>query len=233
MSGPTVDGRALGERLRRALGAVPDAACGDAAGDDGPVERVEDALDALETLLDLGWADPARVEDLLTAEQAGGTRGVRSLAEDLAVARLRARTAGQDGREAVARARAAVARSHRLAAEAARRRAATGRPGPDDADDADRVAALERQVEQLRTALSSRPRIEHAVGVVMATVGCDAERAWDLLSRLSQHTNVKVRVAADALTGAVAAGGGVPPEVTAALRVLAAGGRLGAGRGAR
>lgn len=88
-------------------------------------------------------------------------------------------------------------------------------------------------MEQLRTALSNRPGIEHAVGVVMVTVGCDAEKAWDLMSRLSQHTNVKLRVMAAALTEAVAGGRGVPPEVAAALRLLAAGGRLGAALGER
>lgn len=94
-----MDGRALGARLRRALGdrVVPGTDAGVAAGvaaEDGAEDRVEDALDALEALLDLDWVEPHRVEALLAAEEVAGGPGVRSLAEDLAVARLRARTAG-------------------------------------------------------------------------------------------------------------------------------------------
>lgn len=170
----------------------------------GPDLDGEEAVAALGVLLDLGWVEPDRVEARLGNEPA-----VRSLAEDLAVARLRARTATDRSRDLRRRTDAVLARSQEL----------LGR-GPGQEGDS-RVAALEREVEQLRAALESRPRIEHAVGIVMQLVGCDETVAWDLLSRLSQHTNVKVRVMADALAARVSGGHGVPADVAAGLRALA------------
>lgn len=48
------------------------------------------------------------------------------------------------------------------------------------------------QVEQLDTALRSRPVIDQACGIVMYLRGCDAKEAFDLLRRMSQHSNRKV-----------------------------------------
>lgn len=171
----------------------------------GPDLDGEEAVSALRVLLDLGWVEPDRVEARLGNEPA-----VRSLAEDLAVARLRARTATERSRDLRRRTDAVLARSQEL------------RRQPPARDGEDRVAALEREVEQLRTTLENRPRIEHAVGIVMQLVGCDETRAWELLSRLSQHTNVKVRLMAEALADRVGGGRGVPPDVAAGLRALAA-----------
>ncbi|PRY14541.1 ANTAR domain-containing protein [Kineococcus rhizosphaerae] len=220
-----VDEPALGERLRRAFGerSVP----GDGADDEGVLDRVADAIEALGALLDLGWVQPEPVADLLARadpdQHAPVGDGVRSLAEDLAVARLRARTAGERSRDAVERARVVVARSEQLAQEVQERfvtsRRACGEAGA-------RVQALEEETRQLRTALENRPPIEHAVGIVMHAVGCDADTAWRSLSTLSQHLNVKVRVLAANLADGASHGTGLSPEVLAALRVLAAGGRL-------
>ena len=55
----------------------------------------------------------------------------------------------------------------------------------------------------------------------MQLAGCDAAAAFELLSRLSQHTNVKVRVMADALAARVGEGRGVPHDLADALRELA------------
>jgi len=41
--------------------------------------------------------------------------------------------------------------------------------------------------------MSSRATIEQAKGVVMATTGCDAEAAFDVLVRQSLHENRKLR----------------------------------------
>ncbi|MEZ0166112.1 ANTAR domain-containing protein [Kineococcus sp. LSe6-4] len=150
---------------------------------------------------------------------------VRSLAEDLAVARARARTAGERSRELRRRTETVLARSQELARQRPERRGAGDHAGDhagEHAGEQDRVAALEREVEHLRRALENRPCTERAVGIVMQLLGCDADTAWDRLSRLSQHTNVKVRVVAEALAGHVASGRGVPPEVVAALTSLAA-----------
>ncbi|GAB3468427.1 ANTAR domain-containing protein [Kineococcus endophyticus] len=174
----------------------------------GPDAHGDEAVAALRVLLDLGWVEPDRVEARLGREPA-----VRSLAEDLAVARLRARTAAERSRDLQRRTDAVLARAQELRRQTPPRAEAGG--------EADRVAALEREVAQLRTALENRPRIEHAVGIVMQLVGCDETLAWDLLSRLSQHTNVKVRVMADALASRVGDGHGVPADVAAGLRALA------------
>ncbi|WJD96453.1 ANTAR domain-containing response regulator [Streptomyces antimycoticus] len=48
------------------------------------------------------------------------------------------------------------------------------------------------QVDQLDTALRTRPVVDQACGIVMYVLGCDAEQAFDLLRRLSQRTNKKL-----------------------------------------
>ncbi|WP_432574675.1 ANTAR domain-containing protein [Kineococcus sp. SYSU DK005] len=142
---------------------------------------------------------------------------VRSLAEDLAVARVRSSTAVQDSREAVARACAAIERAEALSAQLAQRleQAESAR-----AQVAARAGALGEEVQQLRTALDHRPQLQHAVGVVMLVLGCDADAAWKVLTRLSQHTNRKVRHIADSLTAQVACGAGPSEDLVAVLRLL-------------
>ena len=48
------------------------------------------------------------------------------------------------------------------------------------------------QVEQLDSALRSRPVIDQACGIVMCLRGCDAREAFELLRRMSQHSNRKL-----------------------------------------
>ncbi|MGP3983056.1 ANTAR domain-containing protein [Streptomyces sp. KR80] len=55
------------------------------------------------------------------------------------------------------------------------------------------------EVDQLDTALRSRPLVDQACGIVMYVLGCDAETAMSLLRRLSQHTNRKVSDLAEGL----------------------------------
>lgn len=57
-------------------------------------------------------------------------------------------------------------------------------------------AALE-EVEQLDSALRSRPVVDRACGIVMAVVGCDEDEAFGLLRRLSQRTNRKLSALAE------------------------------------
>jgi hypothetical protein len=65
------------------------------------------------------------------------------------------------------------------------------------------------QVEQLHEAMRSRAVIEQAKGVLVARCGITAEEAFERLSRASQDTNVKLRVAAEHLVReATAAGAG-------------------------
>jgi GAF domain-containing protein len=64
---------------------------------------------------------------------------------------------------------------------------------------------------QLEGALESRVVIEQAKGVLIGTLGVDAERAFDLLRQGSQRANTKLRdVAAEVVAGAVA---GRPPSI--------------------
>src|SRR4051812_45293723 len=54
------------------------------------------------------------------------------------------------------------------------------------------VAQLQEEVAQLRAALSRRPVIDLAKGVVMALTGCDETQAFRELSQISQTHNVKL-----------------------------------------
>lgn len=48
-------------------------------------------------------------------------------------------------------------------------------------------------VEQLRQAMESRAVIEQAKGILIASMGCDPDQAFDLLRQQSQSENVKLR----------------------------------------
>lgn len=72
-------------------------------------------------------------------------------------------------------------------------------------------AELQREVEQLRQALQTRPGIDQAVGIIMATLGCDSETAFAALAKVSQNTNTKVREVAQDLIDQVGAGVLTPP----------------------
>jgi GAF domain-containing protein len=52
-------------------------------------------------------------------------------------------------------------------------------------------------VSSLRTAMSSRSVIEQAKGIVMARERCTADEAFAVLTRLSQHTHLKLRMVAE------------------------------------
>lgn len=53
--------------------------------------------------------------------------------------------------------------------------------------------------EQLREAMASRAAIEQAKGIVMATSGCGADEAFEVLKQQSQHENRKLREVAEDL----------------------------------
>lgn len=63
---------------------------------------------------------------------------------------------------------------------------------------------LEEQVAGRRATASGRSRIDQAKGLVMATRGCDAETAWQMLFRASREQDVQVHDLADALVRAAA-----------------------------
>jgi AmiR/NasT family two-component response regulator len=86
---------------------------------------------------------------------------------------------------------------------------------------------LRREVADLRRAMRTRPAIDLARGILMATFNLSPEAAWTVLVTASQNTNTKLHVLAQDLVGTVQ---GVPlPEevqqqvaaaVTRARRVM-------------
>jgi hypothetical protein len=54
-------------------------------------------------------------------------------------------------------------------------------------------------VSNMQTAMASRAVIEQAKGLIMAQERCSPETAFNLLVRLSQHQNVKLRTVAEAI----------------------------------
>ncbi|UGY94392.1 ANTAR domain-containing response regulator [Streptomyces gobiensis] len=55
------------------------------------------------------------------------------------------------------------------------------------------------QVDQLATALRTRPVIDQACGILMHVLGCDADEAFSLLRQLSQRSNRKMSELAGAV----------------------------------
>ncbi|MFI9201103.1 GAF and ANTAR domain-containing protein [Streptomyces sp. NPDC053048] len=64
-------------------------------------------------------------------------------------------------------------------------------------------------VDELDTALRSRPVVDQACGILMHLMGCDADAAFAVLRRASQHTNRKL---ADLARAVVATRGAVLPR---------------------
>ncbi|MGW1720275.1 ANTAR domain-containing protein [Streptomyces sp. NPDC002156] len=62
---------------------------------------------------------------------------------------------------------------------------------------------LRVEVVQLRRAMQTRPVIDLARGVLMASFGLSADDAWQVLVSVSQNTNTKLHEVADSLVGAV------------------------------
>jgi AmiR/NasT family two-component response regulator len=65
----------------------------------------------------------------------------------------------------------------------------------------DRIEELHRTVAGLRQAMEHRAVIEQAKGIIIADTGLDADRAFQLLVRQSQHENRKLRDVAAWLVG--------------------------------
>ncbi|MEZ3179823.1 ANTAR domain-containing protein [Streptomyces pimonensis] len=76
----------------------------------------------------------------------------------------------------------------------------------------ERLRVLREEVEQLRQAIVSRPVIDQARGILMATYDCTSDEAWHILREASQLSNTKLRTLAQALTAGAEAEGVPPPE---------------------
>ncbi|MDH6566913.1 anti-anti-sigma factor [Streptomyces sp. SAI-117] len=99
-------------------------------------------------------------------------------------------------------------------------------PGPlPDAEEQPRPMDVDRElrveVDQLRRAMRTRPAIDVARGIVMASFGLSAEDAWTVLVTASQNTNTKMHHLAEDLMGAVH-GDPVPERVQRQLAVAVA-----------
>ncbi|WP_461017010.1 ANTAR domain-containing protein [Streptomyces daliensis] len=58
------------------------------------------------------------------------------------------------------------------------------------------VGELRKEVRQLRQAMETRPVIDQACGIMMASWRCDADTAWEILVDTSQRTNTKLHAVA-------------------------------------
>jgi len=97
------------------------------------------------------------------------------------------------------------ARTLQILAEVAETVAAAGRAGS-----IGRVDKLVSEVQGLRLAMEHRAEIEQAKGIVMATLGCGSDEAFDILRRQSQHENRRLREIAQDLVAITNRGRGVP-----------------------
>ncbi len=90
---------------------------------------------------------------------------------------------------------------------------------PSTADDGeDRVHALETEVTQLRTAMSSRAAIEQAKGILMLLTSCGEQVAFDLLAHISSNSHRKVRDVAVAIVESAAGHAGLPEDIQGLMR---------------
>ena len=78
------------------------------------------------------------------------------------------------------------------------------------------ILELEEKVASGRARVTGRARIDQAKGLVMATHGCDAEQAWQMLFRASRAQGVQVHDLAEAL--AESAAGRDMDQSSAAMR---------------
>ncbi|MFJ5995291.1 ANTAR domain-containing protein [Streptomyces sp. NPDC092370] len=92
---------------------------------------------------------------------------------------------------------------------------ATDPPPEDDQD-------LRAEVAQLRRAMQTRPTIDLARGILMASFGLSPETAWSVLVRTSQNTNTKLHSLAQDLVGTVR-GATLPEQVQRQLAAAVAG----------
>ncbi|MEK8145679.1 ANTAR domain-containing protein [Streptomyces sp. M10(2022)] len=107
-----------------------------------------------------------------------------------------------------------------------RQPADTAQPPPQPLSPASaRTAALEKEIAELRHALVSRPVLDIARGIVMATGQCTAAQAWQVLVDTSQRTNTKLR---DLASGIVASVDGPPPSEPIRIAMRDALGRVDA-----
>ena len=88
------------------------------------------------------------------------------------------------------------------------------------AGEAQQVQALRAEVDQLREALESRDAIGQAKGIIRLLTHTDSGDAFELLARLSQNSNLKLRDAAVLIADCAGSGTPLPGPVAAVWRQL-------------
>ena len=79
---------------------------------------------------------------------------------------------------------------------------------------------LVQEVLTLRQAVLSRDIIGQAKGMIRLIAGCDDTRSFEILSRLSQDTNRRLREVATEIVQSGATGAAVPADVAVRLSEL-------------
>ncbi|MGW4567816.1 ANTAR domain-containing protein [Streptomyces sp. NPDC004561] len=82
--------------------------------------------------------------------------------------------------------------------------------------EADRIAALQAEVDQLKEAVTSHAVVDQAIGMMVALGRVTPDQGWQVLREISQHTNIKLRNVAELIL-IWGRRGDIPADVRAAL----------------
>lgn len=88
--------------------------------------------------------------------------------------------------------------------------------------EAEQLSELAGEAAGLQRAMASRATIEQAKGMIMLAFGYDSAAAFELLIRVSQQSNTKLRDLADRLVEAVHASGKPPAQARSYLETILA-----------
>jgi AmiR/NasT family two-component response regulator len=82
--------------------------------------------------------------------------------------------------------------------------------------EADRIAELQAQVDQLKEAVTSHAVVDQAIGMMVALGRVTPDEGWQVLREVSQHTNIRLRNIAELIL-IWGRRGDIPAEVRAEL----------------
>ncbi|MFG2352227.1 ANTAR domain-containing protein [Streptomyces sp. NPDC048521] len=80
----------------------------------------------------------------------------------------------------------------------------------------DRIAELQKQIDQLKEAMASHAVVDQAIGMMVALGRVTPDQGWQVLKEVSQHTNIKLRNIAELIL-IWGRRGDIPPEIRAEL----------------
>ncbi|MGW0821316.1 ANTAR domain-containing protein [Streptomyces sp. NPDC002845] len=89
-------------------------------------------------------------------------------------------------------------------------------PPEEPVADADRLFALQEEVNQLKEAVTSHAVVDQAIGMIVALGRVTPDQGWEVLREVSQHTNIKLRHVAEMIL-IWGRKGELPPEIRAEL----------------